>query len=221
MTHKVSFLHTSPPAIPPLMRYYGEEAPEFEISNLLEDGILRFLAAGDHLAAEGRLRVMIDAARETYGAEVAMITCSSVPRAMVARLQDTTAIPVLKIDEPMARQAVLAGARIGVAATFRPTIEPTTGLLREVAQSEGREVEVVTCLVDGAYDALLGGKPERHDELLVAGVEELARQDVHAIVLAQVSMARVLPLVDGRLGVPVLASPTTSLAELRRLLRTE
>jgi hypothetical protein len=52
----VSFLHTSPAAIGPLMQYYSEQAPDLEITNQLDDGLLRLLAAGRVDVVEARLR---------------------------------------------------------------------------------------------------------------------------------------------------------------------
>ncbi|HYG82052.1 MAG TPA: hypothetical protein VD861_16760, partial [Pyrinomonadaceae bacterium] len=134
---KVALIHTSPAAIGPLMQFYTEAAPELEITNLLDDGLLRLLAAKEIATAEGRLAEMIRAAVETYGAELAMITCSSVSKEMVERLAGGFALPILKIDYPMARQAVRAGTKIGVAATFPPTLVPTTQLINEAAAEAG------------------------------------------------------------------------------------
>src|SRR3954463_15525277 len=128
---KVAFIHTSPAAIGPLMQFYGEAAPELEITNLLDDGLLRLLAEKNHPVAQERLADMIETARQTYGARLAMITCSSVSKEMAEQLNESFDLPVLKIDYPMARQAVRAGRRIGVAATFAPTLVPTTKLINE------------------------------------------------------------------------------------------
>ena len=214
----VSLLHTAPAAIPPVMQYWGSAAPEFELTNQMDDGILRFFAAGDYPSAEGRLASMIDAARTVYRAEAAMITCSSVPRSMVRSLERTAGIPLMKIDEPMARRAIATGRRVGVAATFPPTIPTTTQMLRETAEDAGASIELVPHLVAGAFDALLNGRPAEHDALLLAGLDELAAQHVDVIVLAQVSMSRILPSLGGRFTVPVLSSLETSLAAMRALL---
>ncbi|MEO7652151.1 MAG: aspartate/glutamate racemase family protein [Bryobacteraceae bacterium] len=214
----VSLLHTAPAAIPPILQYWGGAAPEFELTNQLDDGILRFFAAGDYASAEGRLTSMIEAARRVYHAEAAMITCSSVPRSMVRSLQVTAGIPLMKIDEPMAQRAISSGRRIGVAATFPPTIPTTSQMLRETAADAGVSIELVPHLVAGAFDALLNGRPAEHDALLLAGLDELASQRVDVIVLAQVSMSRILPVLGGRITVPVLSSLETSLAAMRELL---
>ena len=216
---RVAFIHTSPAAIGPLMQFYTEAAPELEITNLLDDGLLRLLAAGDAARARARLAQMLRDAAENYGPELAMITCSSVPREMSDSLARDFRAPVLKIDYPMARRAVRTGRRVGVAATFPPTLGPTSRLLREAAAEAGAEVEIVEEVAHGAYDALLANDTATHDELLVAAVERLQAKDVSAVVLAQVSMARALPLLEGRAArVPVLTSLHTSLEAIREAL---
>jgi Asp/Glu/hydantoin racemase len=201
------------------MRFYSEAAPDFEITNLLDDGLLRLLSAGNHQTLRERLTDMLRVAAGTYGAELAMVTCSSIPKEMVAGLAPLNGRPVLKIDYPMAQQAVRAGQRIGVAATFAPTIVPTCKLISEAASEEGSTVEIIQEVTSEAYDALLSGDERRHDELLLAAVERLIERDVNVVVLAQISMARILPLLEGNTRVPVLSSLQTSLSAIRSALK--
>ncbi len=219
MKRQIAFIHSSPAAIAPLAQFYGEAAPELEITNLLDDGILRFFRLHDQQAAEERLIELLKIARRTYGAEVAMVTCSSVSGEMRENLRRAFDFPVLKIDEPMARQAVMAGRRIGVAATFPPTVETTSKLLRETAAEAQRSVEIVTELAPEAYQALLGGDTRGHDELLLAAIDRLDEQKVDVIVLAQVSMARVAAKLGPQLKVPVLTSLHSSLEAVRQALK--
>ncbi len=138
---KLALIHTSPAAIAPLMRFYTEAAPELEITNQLDDGLLRLLAAGEHATVEERLSEMLKVAVRTYGAELGMVTCSSVTKEMVERLAPLFDLPVLKIDYPMAREAVGAGRRrrIGVAATFAPTIVPHLSTHLRSGRGSGRD----------------------------------------------------------------------------------
>lgn len=200
------------------MQFYGGRAPELEITNLLDDGLLRLLAAGDKETARRRLSEMLRSAAETYAPELAMITCSSVPLEMSDSLARDFSMPVLKIDYPMARAAVRAGRRIGVAATFPPTLAPTSRLINEAAEEAGVGVEIVQEVEPAAYDALLSNDAATHDRLLLELIERLQSKDVACVVLAQVSMARVLPLVETRAHVPVLTSLHTSLEAIREAL---
>jgi Asp/Glu/hydantoin racemase len=220
MKTPIAFLHTSPAAIPPLMKYYTAEAPDIEITNQLDDGLLRLFAQGDEARAESRLRDMLIAAREVYGARVAMITCSAVTRTVMQNLLPSANIPLFKIDDPMADAAVRAGRRLGVAVTFAPTLATTTALLERAAAQAQTTVELQPLVVQGAYDALLSGQPELHDELLLKGADQLAAMGVDAIVLAQVSMARILPALEGRVNVPVFSSLPLSLQRVREILNS-
>ncbi|MFL6284164.1 MAG: aspartate/glutamate racemase family protein [Pyrinomonadaceae bacterium] len=218
MKRSVAFIHTSPAAIGPLMQFYGEHAPELEITNLLDDGLLRLLASGKTETVRKRLSEMLRSAADTYKPELALITCSSVPREMSDSLARDLRMPVLKIDYPMARAAVRAGRRVGVAATFPPTLAPTSKLLNEAAAEAGTELEIVREVEPEAYKALLANDTATHDRLLLDLIERLQNSDVACIVLAQVSMARVLPLVGERARVPVLTSLHTSLEAVREAL---
>lgn len=217
MKRKLAFIHTSPAAIPPLMDYYKQHAPEFEITNLLDDGILRSFATEDAEDVERRLTELIRYAIRNEGVELGLVTCSAVTQFLMAKLAESTGIPLLKIDDELARRAVECGSRLGVLVTFPPTQAVTERLLRETAASQAASIKLRTVVVPDAYDALLSGRSARHDELLLAAIEELQKDSVDAIVLAQVSMARVLPgLSPGR--VPVLSSLPLSLQAIRQRL---
>lgn len=215
---KITFIHTSPAALDPVKNFYAEAAPELEVTNLLDDGLLRLLAAKNYEVAEGRLSEMVKAACNSYEADLIMITCSSVTQGMVEQLSRVSEVPILKIDEPMAREAVKAGERIGVAVTFAPTIEPTSKLLRDTATRTHAWIEIVTHVVPGAYDALLAGDFQTHDARLLEGINYLVDQNVSAVVLAQVSMARIVKHLDGKFQVPILTSLHTSLSAVRETL---
>jgi Asp/Glu/hydantoin racemase len=218
MKRVLTFIHTSPAAIGPLMQFYSKAEPDWEITNLLDDGILRFFKAGQLDLVEERLREMLAAARTTYEAEAALITCSSVPSGMVQTLANASPMPVLKIDDPMAQRALETGSRIGVAVTFAPTQEPTRRLLMDAAAQANRKIDLDVEMIEGAYDALLTNDFDTHDRLLIEACERLASRNADAIVLAQVSMARAEHRIRQRVNVPVYSSLSTSLEALRRLL---
>ena len=122
------------------------------------------------------------ASAEAAGADAVLVTCSSIgPGVKLA--QQLFDFPVLRIDEAMAEAAVRQATRIGVLATLRTTLDPTTALLREKASDAGRSVELVECLCEEAFPAVLAGDTATHDRILrKALVEDLDAVDV--IVLA-------------------------------------
>src|SRR5206468_11530367 len=124
--------------------------------------------------------------------------------------------PVLRIDESMAEAAVQSGPRIGVAATLRTTLDPTIALIQETADLASRSIHIVPSLAEGAFEAVLAGDTARHDSLLTASLERLMK-DVDVVVLAQASMARVIPQMQRNGGPPILSSPELAVKRARDL----
>ena len=207
----VAFIHASRAAIEPVANYYTAQAPDLDCVHLLDDGIMRFLAAQDAVRSERRFHAMVETARDTYGASLIVLTCSAVPRETMDALRIAAGIPLFKIDEPMAQLAAACGKLIGVLATFPATLATTRNLLEEAEPG----IAVVWELEENALKALLAGDRDRHDELFLAAAQRLAKREVEAVVLAQVSMARLQPEVERIVKVPVFNSLETSLAAVR------
>jgi Asp/Glu/hydantoin racemase len=87
--------------------------------------------------------------------------------------------------------------------------------LREAA--DGRNVEIAEDLAPGAYEALVAGRGDEHDRLLVEAALRL-RDRSELIVLAQGSMARIAGRLQETIGLPVLSSLKSGIAEVKRLL---
>jgi Asp/Glu/hydantoin racemase len=216
---KIALIHASRAAVDLVTRYYTQAAPELEITNLLDDGLLRLLESGDPERARRRLGEMLAAARETYGAEAALLTCSAVSLPMLAELRREAGIAVLKIDESMCEAAVRAGSRIGLLVSFLPSSSTTQSLLAASAERIGTTIEIVEEQAPEALTALLAGDPTTHEELLLAAADRLARKNPDVIVLAQVSMASLAPRLTARLGLPVFSSLALSLETMRSILQ--
>ncbi len=216
--HRVSFIHASPAAIAPLMRYCGQAEPEWEVTNLLDDGVMRSFRQGDAQAAESGLLSLILRARSRYCAEAALVTCSAASVDLIRRLSAASGLPLVKIDAPMAEAAVRAGTEIGVLATFPPTLQPTRAVLREAARQAERVIHLRTELCEQALEALLAGDSAAHDEALAARAQALLSAGAEVLVLAQVSMAHLRETLQSRLGVPVFSSLETSHRALRGIL---
>jgi Asp/Glu/hydantoin racemase len=173
------------------------------------------MAAG-HLteAVTGRIFSYMQLGQQ-MGAVALLNACSSVGEAASAA-RAAISIPLIKIDEVMAEQAVAAGPRIGVVATVRTTLEPTVRLIKAKAAAAGRSIEVTEALAEGAFQALLDGKAELHDDIVKRTIRTVADK-VDVIVLAQVSMARLVSsLAD--MKVPVLSSPQSGVEAVRAAL---
>jgi len=219
MTRRLVFVHTVPSLVDLFTRLSRELLPpEVEIWHIADEILLKVVLAQGGLSPFIHQRVGEHAvAAEQAGATVVQLTCSSIsPCAETARSR--VRIPVLKIDEPMVDRALELGSRIGVAATAPTTLRPTSDLIRARALAAGKTVQVESRLAEGAYAALFGGDPERHDAIVRQALHDLAqRNDV--IVLAQASMARVAEgLPSDAQACPILSSPRLALEHAARVL---
>lgn len=189
----------------PLKAVFKEKLPDCRLVNIVDDSLIADVVRERTVtpAVTRRLLRYYETAEE-LGADVILNTCSSVGE-VVAVGRKVVNIPIVRIDEAMAIEAVTHYSRIGVIATLPSTLEPTMRLLQEQAAIAGLDVALVNGLAEGAYDALVGGAPERHDQLILETAVRLKPQ-VEAIVLAQGSMARMEKKLSEAVGMPVLSS---------------
>lgn len=216
---ELAIIHTASATIEPLKALATEIIPGVTVVNFVDDSILPQLRdnGGDVRAVSNRL-VHYAMFAEQVGAQVILEACSSVGE-VVAEMQQHVRIPVIRIDEPMAELAVQRGSRIGVAATLATTLDPTLRLLRQKAAQAQREVEFLPRLVDSAFQKLITGDPEGHDQDLAAALNELAAQ-ADVIVLAQASMARVVPRLPRDQQARFLTSPRLGMQRVKAALES-
>ena len=214
----LALIHTSPTLAPGFTKLCHRHLPEAKVFHLVDESLIQDTVRAGHLrkATIRRLIRQIESAEEA-GANAVLVTCSSIGPG-VTLAQQLFEIPVLRIDDAMAENAVRQAHTIGVLATLRTTLDPTTELLREKAAKAGRKVELVECLCEEAFPAVLAGDTATHDRLLArALVEDLKGVDL--IVLAQASMARVLTtLAADVVHAPVLSSPELAVLSARQAL---
>jgi glutamate racemase len=215
---RLAILHTSPATLDPLKALAAELMPGVDVINFVDDSILPQLARNGGNVDEVADRLVTYARfAEQAGADVILNACSSVGE-VVVREQAAVGVPVVRIDEALAEAAVRRGENIGVAATLATTLNPTMRLLRAKAEAAGRAVTLQPLLVSSAYERLIAGDKDGHDALLAAALGELARK-TDVVVLAQASMARVLPRLPEGERAKVLSSPRLGMEAVRQALQ--
>ncbi|MGI8875666.1 MAG: aspartate/glutamate racemase family protein [Egibacteraceae bacterium] len=204
MAQRLAFIHTVDSLAEQFQRLAADVMPDVETVSVVNEALLQRTIDKGRLTSETReeLAQMIT---DTDGVDAIMVTCSTLGPAVDAA-RERSRVPLLRVDEPMARKAVRIGEKIGVVATLSTTLEPTVDLIQRVAADEGRSVEVLAHLCEGAFDAGKSGDNERHDSLVRDGLTRLFGE-VDVVVLAQASMARAVDSLTGDPPVPVLSSP--------------
>ncbi len=207
MTKKLALIHTASFLAPVFTEMCAEIMPDSTVFNIVDESLIKNTIEANELTpiTSRRLASYIQSA-EDAGADIVLVTCSSVGPAVEAA-RPFVKIPVLRVDEAMADQAVRMAQRIGVIATLPTTLEPTRALVQARADALGRAIEILTYLCRGAFDAVSSGDSDTHDAIVREGLKQLMNQ-VDVIVLAQASMARVVDtLSDDEKSVPILSSP--------------
>ena len=216
---KLGLVHTSATLVPVFAALCKEKLPGVEVFNIADDSLVKGIREAGSLTATIARRVAgyLESA-ELAGADYIMVTCSSIGPAVEAGAKQR-GVPVLRVDQPMADQAVRTGKRIGVVATLRTTLEPTADLISRRAAAVGKRIELTERLAEGAFEALMSGDAAKHDAMVATALKELSKQ-VDVIVLAQASMARVVDtLLAEDKRVPILASPGIAVDYLATVLK--
>lgn len=215
---RICLIHTAPLMVQLFTPLCRDWLPDVKVTQIINESMIKDTIEAGHVR-QPTIDALLAFAEASFkmGTELVMVTCSSIGPA-VDLIQSRFEKPVLRVDEPMAEAAVARGRRIGVAATLHTTLEPTSDLLRRKAREAGKEVELVECLCEGAFEAVMAGDADLHDALVSkAMINRLG--DVDVIVLAQASMARVADaLPPEALTAPVLSSPGLAMEHVRERL---
>lgn len=210
---RIVLLHATPVAMEPIRAAFSRHWPEAETINLLDDGLTIDRARDRELTAD-MIDRFVDFGRYgcRIGADAILVTCSAFGPAIDA-LAATVPIPVLKPNEAMFRQALATGARIGMLATFAPSVETMTQEFDQFLAETGAQASLDTIVVDDAIDLLRAGDAVRHNHLVAERAPELADHDV--VMLAHFSTSRAADAVRQRIGIPVLTAPDAAVLDLR------
>lgn len=214
----LALLHTSPTLSPMFNELTTRIIPGVRVLHFVDESLIKNTIASGRLE-KSTMRRLIDLVGSTFdaGADVTLVTCSSIGPAVDVAIQLHDQ-PVLRVDRPMAEAAVATGQRIGVLATLSTTLKPTADLVRRVAEEQGKQIEIVEHICEGAFDAVMAGDGATHDRIVGLGLTE-AMKGMDAIVLAQASMARVLAtLPEGAVSAPVFSSPELGVERARDVL---
>lgn len=209
MSKRMAVLHTSFvfTNVEPVFRdLFKELIPDVEVIDFVDSHVLADVRkAGSVQESHIRRMCHMAQAAESAGVDLIFSACSSLGPSMdVAR--NLVSVPIIKIDDAMTQRAVELGSSIGVMATVPTTLPPTVDLIQHWAFVANKTVEVKQHLCEGAFDVLMSGDRDRHDQMVLNGACELAPQ-VDLIVLAQASMSRLAPMLSKETGKVVLSSP--------------
>jgi hypothetical protein len=213
----LAVIHTSPATVDLFKGLLRARLPQLSVMNLLDDSILPQLASDPAglAAVRPRWEGMARTAK-SLGVRAILNACSSIGE-FCEPVAQAISLPIVRVDARMARQIASKCGDTAVVATLRTTLEPTARLLRRAFAEAGTEGAVTDSLADGAYAALMAGRPDEHDRLVRDAIIAAAGRARH-VVLAQASMARVLSSVPEELAARCIASPPLAVEDVAEAL---
>jgi Asp/Glu/hydantoin racemase len=213
---RIVLLHGTPVAMVPIQQAFAARWPEAEIVDLL-DSSLSIDRAKDHDLTPRMFERFVELGSYAHriGADGILVTCSAFGPAIEAMGRDLP-IPVLKPNDAMFRAALARGKRIGMLATFAPSVLTMTQEFEEFVSEAGSDATLQTIVVDGAMDALRKGDAETHNTLVAARAPELAGCD--AIMLAHFSTSRAFDATGAVVSNAVLTSPDSAVDRMREMV---
>ena len=191
---------------------------EFLIHTMYDDFLATDPAPGQSgkFTAINHQRLRLDMqAQALTGADIIVVTCSTLSPS-VRLLRGEFNVPVVAIDDAMVNEAVATGTKIGLMATAKSTVEPSTSAIQAAAEAAGKEIDLKVLYNEDAILALKSGDQATHDRLVLEMADQLKDRDV--IVLAQASTAYMEKAVAERSGVTTLSSPERCIAQLRKMM---
>lgn len=214
MAATVGFLHTASVHEATFTGLVDDLAPGTATLHIVDESLLADTRARGGVDDLVRTRLVGHLRELAAGADVVVCTCSTISGAAEI-LEDRVAVPVVRIDRPMAEVAVGIGPDLAVVAALASTLGPTTELLASVASAAGVALRVTEYPCADAWDQFERGDQRGYLDAIAARIDSVS-DPVDAIVLAQASMAGAAERC--RRDIPVLSSPRLAVERALQLV---
>src|SRR3954449_4707218 len=163
---RITLVHALKHSIVPIESSFAKLWPEARLMNLMDDSLSADLARDGGLSDAMTERFLgLGRYAVGTGSDAILFTCSAFGPCIEAVARAHAPMPVLKPNEAMIEQATAQGRRVGLLATFAPT-------LASMPPEFPGSVEVVPKLAAGALAALDRGEREAHDRLVAEAARD-------------------------------------------------
>jgi Asp/Glu/hydantoin racemase len=210
---RIALIHAVSVAMAPVHDAFRQLWPEAECVDILDTSLSRDRERDGELtqAMIGRF-LMLAKYAEDNGAAGILFTCSAFGEA-IEQAAAKASVPVLKPNEAMFEAALASGKRLGMLATFAPSV---AGMEQEFREIAGKQATINSFCVPGAMKALQAGDAAEHDQLVAIAAPRFA--DYDAVLLAHFSTSRAASAVRAAVRCPVLTAPGAAVTKLKEMI---
>lgn len=214
--YRIVLIHATPVSIDPIQAAFIDLWPDANTVNILDDSLSKDLNSGDFERdlIEHRI-ITLGQYGEQIGADGILYSCSAFGREIEAAKKHVQ-IPVLKPNEAMFEKAIEIGGKIGLIATFKPSIPSMEKEFFSLMETMQKKIQLDSIFVEGAMTALALGDLETHNRLIQDASTVFA--GYRAVMLAQFSASQASNTVEDQLGCTVLTSPLSAVGKLKASL---
>ena len=212
---RVVCIHTVHQIIPDIHQLIVEMFPGIVTPvHILDEGVLLQAIEKRKVDAQVRDRVHRTIENTRKEDDMVLVTCSTIAPCIDSMSSSRSVL--LRIDEPMAKEAVSKGSRIAVIGTLPTAIISTVDLIDKKAVEAQKEVQIKEYLCEKAFDLLKQGDIVAHDTIVSQNVEH-ASKEADVIVFAQASMINALSRMNITPKKEVLTSTRSGVAQLKKV----
>ncbi|MBV8777756.1 MAG: arylsulfatase [Alphaproteobacteria bacterium] len=213
---RIALIHAVSVAMAPVHEAFRQSWPDAECIDILDTSLSRDRERDGCLTEAMTARFLLLAKyAEDNGADGILFTCSAFGEA-IDKAAAAARVPVLKPNEAMFEAALAAGKRLGMLATFQPSIAGMEEEFRAMAVAAKSAATLDSFSVAGAMKALQEGDGAEHDERLAIAAPRFA--DYDAVLLAHFSTSRAAAAVRAAVRCPVLTAPGAAVLKLRGMI---
>ena len=213
----IAIIQTSAVSSAELKALCDEIIPDVKVYQIIDDSLISEVNSNGGPTEQVKYRMFnYYQHAQSLGVDLILNQCSSVGE-VADMIRPFISVPIVKIDEAMARKAVSMGKKIAMIATVPTTEGPSSRLILHEAEKINKEIELDIHVVKDAMMILIEkGDKETHNKMVIGEVEKAA-EDNDVIVLAQGSMTVLLPEL-GHIKKPVLTSPRLAVEYVKEIL---
>lgn len=214
--YRIGAIHALMNAIPTTQTAFDRNWSAADVAHLLDGSLYldRSRGTADDAELGARVDRLVKYSAST-GAEAIIVTGSFFGD-MTKRAREGMDIPVMTSFDGIVERAFALDRPLHVMSTAPDSSTLLTAEIEAEASRRSHPLSITRSAVDGALDALVGGDPERHDELVLEAVQAI--DDETAILFAQFSMERILPGSAAAHPAPVVGPASEGVLRLRELL---
>lgn len=177
---------------------------EIEFLHFVDPGLMHCIQASHSFSkadAQAKVREQIEWVANCQ-VDAILITCTN----YIALLEEavvTTAVPVIKIDEPFFESLCQMKGPQTIVFSNLETVEGTISRLYQYATAHQKSIDIEVAVIENSFNLIMNGLKEEYNQKIVESLEQL-RQNNRILSVAQLSMVEAAEQVENKTSIKIM-----------------